>query len=128
VVIEAAWHYRHVPTVGKMLRTRRRGQPAAVIALADKALQRLHRRFARLMARGKTPHKAVVAVGRELVGFVWAAPTATEAPHDASRWTHAASVGDHVQVSRVGGCAQARSRGPAFELCDRACRSPGLAL
>jgi transposase len=79
VVIEAAWHYRHVPAVGKMLRTRRQGQPAVVIALADKALQRLHRRFARLTARGKTPHKAVVAVGRELVGFVWAALTATEA-------------------------------------------------
>jgi hypothetical protein len=78
VVIEAAWHYRHVPTVGKGLRTRRQGQPAAVIALADKALQRLHRRFARLTARGKLPHKAVVAVGRELVGFVWAALTATE--------------------------------------------------
>jgi transposase len=79
VVIEAAWHYRHVPAVGKMLRPRRQGQPAVVIALADKALQRLHRRFARLTARGKTPHKAVVAVGRELVGFVWAALTATEA-------------------------------------------------
>jgi transposase len=80
VVIEAAWHYRHVPAIGKMLRTRRQGQPAAVIALADKALQRLHRRFARLTARGKAPHKAVVAVGRELVGFVWAALTATQAP------------------------------------------------
>lgn len=79
VVVEAAWHYRHPPAVGPTLRTRRQGQPAAVVALADKALQRLHRRFARLTARGKTPHKAVVAVGRELVGFVWAALTLTEA-------------------------------------------------
>jgi transposase len=78
VVVEAAWHYRHPPTVGKTLRVRRRGQPATVIALADKALQRLHRRFTRLSARGKPPHKAVVAVGRELVGFVWAALTLTE--------------------------------------------------
>lgn len=77
VVIEAAWHYRHPPTVGPALRRRRQGQPAAVIALADKALQRLHRRFVRLTGRGKAPHKAVVAVGRELVGFVWAALTTT---------------------------------------------------
>jgi transposase len=69
VVIEAAWHYRHVPTVGKVLRTRRQGQPAAVIALADKALQRLHRRFARLTARGKPSHKAVVAVGTRAGGL-----------------------------------------------------------
>jgi hypothetical protein len=62
-----------------MTLTRRQGQPTAVIALADKALQRLHRRFARLTARGKAPHKAVVAVGRELVGFVWAALTLREA-------------------------------------------------
>lgn len=77
VVVEAAWHYRHPPTVGKTLRGRRQGQPAAVIAVADKALQRLHRRFTRLTTRGKAPHKAVVAVGRELVGFVWAALTLT---------------------------------------------------
>lgn len=80
VVVEAAWHYRHPPAIGAALRRRRHDQPAAVIALADKALQRLHRRFARLTARGKARHKAVVAVGRELIGFVWAALTLTEAP------------------------------------------------
>ena len=78
-VVETAWHYRHPPAVGTTLRTRRQGQPAAVIALADTALQRLHRRFARLTARGKAPHKAVVAVGRELVGLVWTALMLTEA-------------------------------------------------
>lgn len=79
VVVEAALHRRHPLAVGKTLRARRQGQPATVIALADKALQHLPRRFARLTARGKAPHKAVVAVGRELVGFVWAALTRTEA-------------------------------------------------
>jgi transposase len=79
VVVEAAWHYRHPPRVGKTLRARRVGQPARVIALADKALQRLHRRFARLDARGKARPKVVVAVSRELLGFVWAALTPSEA-------------------------------------------------
>jgi transposase len=79
VILEAAWHYRHPPRIGRTLRARRQGQPGRVIAVADKALQRLHRRFSRLTARGKIPQKIAVAVGRELVGFVWAALTAETA-------------------------------------------------
>ena len=74
VLVEAAWHYRHRPAVGQALRRRRQGQPAAVIALADRAQQRLNRRFYRMvLSHGKPPQKAVVAVARELVGFLWAA-------------------------------------------------------
>ena len=74
VLVEAAWHYRHRPAVGRILRRRREGQPARVIALADQAQQRLHRRFYRLVLNNHKPsQKAVVAVARELVGFVWAA-------------------------------------------------------
>jgi transposase len=73
VLVETSWHYRHQPGVGKALRLRRQGQPARVIALADKAQQRLNRRYRRLTERGKPVNKAIVAVARELVGFVWAA-------------------------------------------------------
>jgi transposase len=73
LLIEAAWHYRHRPSVGYRLAKRREGQPAAVIALADRAQQRLHRRYVRLSARGKAHNQVVSAVGRELVGFLWAA-------------------------------------------------------
>jgi transposase len=72
LLIEAAWNYRHPPRVGTLAR-RRKGQPARVIALADRAMQRLYRRYIRLTLRGVPPQKAVVAVARELVGFVWAA-------------------------------------------------------
>ena len=73
VLVEAAWHYRHRPAVGKALRQRRAGQPARVIALADRAQVRLHRRFYRLVLTNHKPtQKAVVAVARELVGFLWA--------------------------------------------------------
>jgi transposase len=72
VLIEAAWNYRHRPQIG-VLKKRRQGQPAAVVALADRAMQRLYRRFTRLTARGMPSPKAVVAVARELAGFVWAA-------------------------------------------------------
>jgi hypothetical protein len=71
--VNAAWKYRHRPHVGAVLRKRREGQPAAIVSLADRAQQRLHRRFMRLLlARGKPSQQAVIAVARELAGFVWA--------------------------------------------------------
>lgn len=73
VLVESAWHYRHPPRLGQGLRKRRKGQPAPVIAIADKAAQRLHRKFVKLHGKGKPIAKVVVAVARELVGFLWAA-------------------------------------------------------
>jgi transposase len=73
VLVEAAWHYRHHPHVGKALQRRHRGAEAAVIAQAWRAQQRLYRRYQRLAARGKPPQHVVTAVARELTGFVWAA-------------------------------------------------------
>lgn len=73
VLIEAAWNYRHRPAVSYELRARRKGQPPAVIAIADRAQQRLHRRYYRLTEGYRKPHNVVVAaVARELVGFIWA--------------------------------------------------------
>jgi transposase len=72
LLVEAAWHYRHRPSPTS-LRKRREGQPAAVIAIADRAQQRLNRRFHRMVGKGMLSTKAVVAVARELAGFVWAA-------------------------------------------------------
>lgn len=72
-LVEAAWHYRHRPAVGKALRQRRQDQPQPVIAIADRAQSRLYRRFHRLVyATRKPPQKAVVAIARELAGFLWA--------------------------------------------------------
>jgi transposase len=73
VLIEASWHYQHRPGVGVGLAGRRKGQPARVIAIADKAQQRLCRRFRQLTAKDKPAAKVVVAVARELTGFLWAA-------------------------------------------------------
>ena len=73
LLTEAAHHCRHRPGVGAALRQRRAGQPVAVIALADRAQQRLHRRYSRLLlGRGLPVQKIVVACARELTGFLWA--------------------------------------------------------
>jgi transposase len=73
LLIETAWHYQHRPSVGVALVRRRKGQPSRVIAIADKAQQRLCRRFRRLAEQHKPMPKIVVAIARELSGFVWAA-------------------------------------------------------
>jgi len=71
IVVEAAWHYRHPPRCSRGLRLRQEGQPPAVVAHAWRAQKRLHKKFDTLVYR-MAPSKAVVAVARELVGFVWA--------------------------------------------------------
>src|SRR6266542_311611 len=73
LLVETAWHYHHRPGVGAALRQRRRGQPSRVIAIADKAQQRLCRRFRTLATAHKPAPKIAVAIARELAGFVWAA-------------------------------------------------------
>lgn len=75
ILVEAAWHYRHPPRIGAALARRSQGQPTTVLAQAWQAQHRLHRRYRHLVGHGKRPPVAVVALARELVGFVWAALT-----------------------------------------------------
>jgi len=70
VLVQAAWAYRHRPAVGRALRRRQSGQPAAVVAHSWKAQHRLHQLYRRVRAR-RGEAVAVVAVARELVGFLW---------------------------------------------------------
>ena len=72
LLVEAAWQYRYRSGVGPALARRRKGQPARVIAIADKAQQRLCRRFGMLTLYRKPAPKIAIAVARELAGFLWA--------------------------------------------------------
>jgi transposase len=71
VLVQAAWCYHYRPNLSVEIRRRQHGQPPAVVAHAWKAQQRLHQRYQHLAYR-KQPQIAVVAVARELVGFLWA--------------------------------------------------------
>jgi len=71
VLVQAAWCYHYRPNLSVEIRRRQQGQPPAVVAHAWKAQQRLHQRYQHLAYR-KQPQIAVVAVARELVGFLWA--------------------------------------------------------
>lgn len=75
-LVEAAWAYRHPARRSVELQRRLEGQPEAVQQIAWKAQLRLCGRYRRLRARGKHYNKIVIAVARELVGFLWAAARA----------------------------------------------------
>ena len=72
ILMEAAWAYRHRPSVGSALRKRQAALSDEVNAIAWKAQHRLHGRYRRLLGRGKCQPQVVTAIGRELLGFIWA--------------------------------------------------------
>jgi transposase len=74
ILIESGHHARRPVGISAALKKRREGQPAWAIAIADKAMHRLHNKFWRLvLGGGKTTNVATVAVARELSGFLWGA-------------------------------------------------------
>lgn len=72
VIGEAAWAYQYRPAISAELKKRQEGLSEEVKEIAWKAQHRLSSRFRRLSAKGKIRQKVVVAVGRELLGFIWA--------------------------------------------------------
>ncbi|HWF36609.1 MAG TPA: transposase [Solirubrobacteraceae bacterium] len=72
LLVEASWHYRPRPNLGKALTERQADQPQEAVAVSWNAQQRLHRTWARLEQRGKRRTIIAVAAARELAGFVWA--------------------------------------------------------
>jgi len=72
LLVEAAWHHRHRPMISAPLQRRRAGQPARVLAIADRAQERLCARYRRMTGRGITSPKTIVAMARELAGYLWA--------------------------------------------------------
>ena len=72
LLVEAAWHYRKRPAIGRTLHDRQDGQPAEAVAISWSAQQRLHRTWTRLEARAKRRTIIAVAAARELAGFCWA--------------------------------------------------------
>jgi transposase len=79
IVVESAWCYRHLPRVGAKLRKRQQGVPAEITEIEWKAQNRLHKRHMKLTMAGKDQRKIMTAIGRELLGFIWAIGIKAEA-------------------------------------------------
>jgi transposase len=82
-LIEAAWAYRYPAKVSRHLQLRLERLPKPIQDTAWRAQVRLCARFRRLVARGKNPNIAVVAVARELAAFMWAIARETPLPNAA---------------------------------------------
>jgi len=82
IVGEASWAYRHRPNLSRQLRQRQEGLREELKEIAWKAQHRLYQRFRKLTARGKTKQQVVTAVGRELLGFIWAIGVTVEQGFD----------------------------------------------
>lgn len=72
VFVEAAWAYWRHAHKSRYLQKRSEGVAPKVQEIAWSAQKRLHRRMHALVARGVNSRKALIAVARELAGFVWA--------------------------------------------------------
>ena len=82
LLVEAAWHYRKRPAIGRALTDRQNGQPAEAIAIAWSAQQRLHRTWTRLEQRAKRRTIIAVAAARELAGSAGRSAASNKAhPH-----------------------------------------------
>jgi transposase len=71
-LVEGAWAYRYPAKVSRHLQLRLAKQPKGIQDISWKAQVRLCKRYRRLIARGKHANQVVVAIARELVGFMWA--------------------------------------------------------
>jgi transposase len=71
LLVECAQHYATPPKVSAHLSRRQQGQPQEVRAISWRAQNRLHSRYKSLAARRLHRNKAMVALARELCGFIW---------------------------------------------------------
>lgn len=71
ILVEAAWHYRHQPLMSKAMRERNQGVADGVRQIAWNAQKRLNKRLCHLVWAGKCMQKVIIALARELAGFIW---------------------------------------------------------
>lgn len=72
IVVESAWSYRYRPAITPTIKKRQEGQLPSVCAIAWKAQIRLHKKYWRLVSKGRSGSVAATAVAREFLGFIWA--------------------------------------------------------
>lgn len=72
-VVEACQLALRTPKINRSLRSRRKDVNENVVLIADRCMERLHKKGSRLLAKGKHRNKVKVACSREMLGFLWEA-------------------------------------------------------
>jgi transposase len=76
LLVESALHYSRPPRLGATLANRQAGQPEQILAIANRAQQRLYTVNRQMKARGKPHNVTFVACARQLACFLCAAAIA----------------------------------------------------
>jgi transposase len=71
LLIKTAWSYQHPAKISPEIQQRHEGVPKVIVDRAWDAQVRLCGRFRRMVAKGKNKNVAIVAIARELAGFIW---------------------------------------------------------
>lgn len=72
ILIEAAWCYRYPAKVSREIQKRQETLPLSIRDIAWRAQLRLTQRYQHMQRKGKSHNVTVVALARELAGFMWA--------------------------------------------------------
>lgn len=72
ILIEAAWCYRYPAKVSREMQRRQASLPLVIRDIAWRAQLRLTQRYQHMQRKGKPHNVTVVALARELAGFMWA--------------------------------------------------------
>ncbi len=72
ILIEAAWCYRYPAKVSREMQLRQEKLPLVIRDIAWRAQLRLTQRYKHMQSKGKPHNVTVVALARELAGFMWA--------------------------------------------------------
>ncbi len=95
-LVEGAWAYRSPAQVSRPLQLRLEKQPKAIPDISWKAQVRLCKRDRKLIARGNHADQVVVAIARELMGFMWAIAKEIPVPPSDQKTAHAQPVTQKV--------------------------------
>ena len=80
MIVECAQHYRRAPKVSKELTRRQEGQSKEIKELSWRMQNRLNKRYKNLRARQVLDTKCIVAIAREMAGFIWELQTKCNIP------------------------------------------------
>ncbi|MBI3818524.1 MAG: IS110 family transposase [Planctomycetes bacterium] len=71
LLVEPSWNYRFPPRKSAALKRRCRNVDPEIVEIAWKAHLRLNKQYRKFVNRPMSPKKAIIAIARELAGFIW---------------------------------------------------------
>ncbi|MFD2881997.1 transposase [Paenibacillus rhizoplanae] len=71
LLVEAAWSYRYKPALQGEIKTPTRSRSRNSVDFLEGSTPVTSKKYTTMLSKGKPSGKAIVAVARELSGFIW---------------------------------------------------------